>query len=374
MRTHFFYILAESFENQCLNCLILNKNKKVTIQDVARCANVSVGTVDRIIHKRGKVALDKKQKVEEAIKQLNFKTNLLARTLALGTQHSIICLIPKVASTSKYWDIPKKGILQAHKMYKDFGIDVELFHYDLFDITSFEKQCATILQLKPTGVILAPLFMEQSKNFLLELKEKMIPAVLIDADIPDAEHLAYVGPNVKRSAYIAGKLMKTLLPETGDILILNVVKGELNAPALNRMTKGFLEFFHSDNKFRIHNLTIHTTKQEEVFRELTKFYNKNPNIKGVFVTNSMGHMVSNFHLLHNFDIRIIGFDLVKENIKHLKNGGIDYIISQSPMQQGMRAVQDLFELFIYKKEPVKLQYVPLDIIMKENVDYYINFH
>lgn len=352
----------------------MNKTKKITIQDVARCANVSIGTVDRIIHNRGKVALDKKQKVEEAIKQLDFKTNLLARTLALGTQYSIACLIPKVASTSRYWDIPKKGILQAHNMYKDFGIDVEIFFYDLFDIASFEKQSSKVLQLNPTGVILAPLFMEESKTFLLELKEKMIPAVLIDADIPDAEHLAYVGPNVERSGYIAGKLMKTLLPETGDILTLNVAKGELNAPALNRMTKGFSEFYSPNDKFRILNLTIHAAKEEEVFRELTKFYIKNPNIKGVFVTNSMGHMVSNFHLLHNLDIRIIGFDLVKENVKHLKNGGIDYIISQSPMQQGIRAVQDLFEFFIYKKEPVKSQYVPLDIIMKENVDYYIDFH
>lgn len=374
MRTHFLCILVASFKKRLLKVIILKKIKKVTIQDVARCANVSVGTVDRIIHKRGKVALDKKQKVEDAIKQLNFKTNLLARTLALGTQYSIACIIPEVASTSRYWDIPKKGILQAHNMYKDFGIDVEIFNYDLFDITSFEKQCAQVLQLNPTGLILAPLFMEESKTFLMELKERMIPTVLIDADIPDSEHLAYVGPNVKRSAYIAGKLMKTLLHETGNILILNVVKGELNAPALNRMTKGFIEFFRSHDKFQIHNLTIHTTKQKEVFRELTKFYTKNPYIKGVFVTNSMGHMVSNFHQLHDLDIRIIGFDLVKENIKHLKNGGIDYIISQSPMQQGIRAVQDLFELFIYKKEPVKLQYVPLDIIMKENVDYYINFH
>lgn len=355
----------------------MKKTKKVTLQDVARCANVSVGTVDRIIHKRGKVALDKKHKVEEAIKQLDFKTNLLARTLALGTQHLIACLIPEVASTSRYWDIPKKGILQAHNMYKDFGIDVEIFYYNLFDVDSFEKQSSKVLQLNPTGVILAPLFMEESKTFLLELREKMIPAVLIDADIPDTEHLAYVGPNVEHSGYIAAKLMNTLLPETGDILTLNVVKGELNAPALNRMTRGFSKFYSSNDlndKFHIHNLTIHTTKEEEVFSELTKFYIKNPNIKGVFVTNSMGHMVSNFHLLCDLDIKIIGFDLVKENIKHLKNGGIDYIISQSPIQQGIRAVQDLFELFIYKKEPVKSQYVPLDIIIKENVDYYIDFH
>lgn len=374
MRTHFLHILAKSFKKRRLKIIVLRKNKKVTIQDVAHCANVSVGTVDRIIHNRGKVAFDKKQKVEEAIKQLDFKTNLIASTLALGAQYSIACLIPKVASTSRYWDIPKKGILQAHNMYKDFGLDLEIFYYDLFDVTSFEKQSLKVLQLNPSGVILAPLFSEESKTFLLALKTKMIPVILIDADIPDAEHFAYVGPDVERSGYIAGKLMKTLLPETADILTLNIVKGKLNAPALDRMNKGFLEFYNSNDKYHIHQLSIHAAKEEEIFCELTKFYSDKPNIKGVFVTNSMAHMVSKFHLLNKLDIRIIGYDLVKENIKHLKNGGIDYIISQSPMQQGTRAVQDLFELFIYKKEPIKSQYVPLDIIIKENVDYYINFH
>ncbi|MCY1719411.1 substrate-binding domain-containing protein [Prolixibacteraceae bacterium Z1-6] len=355
----------------------MNQKKKVTIQDVARLASVSAGTVDRIIHNRGKVSPGKKQKVEDAIKQLGFKANLLARTLALGTQHSIACLIPAVASTSRYWDIPKKGILQACKTYKDFGIEVELFHYDLFNVASFKEQCVKIVANNPAGVILAPLFVNESKSFLTELQKRNIPVVLIDADIPDTEHMAYVGPDVERSGYIAGKLMKSLLSDEGELLTLNVAKGELNAPALKRIDKGFAEFFSANklnHKFKIQKLIIHMAKEEEVFRELTKFYIKNPTIKGVFVTNSMAHMVSNFHLQHDLDIKVIGFDLVEENIKHIKKGGIDYIISQSPMQQGFRAVQHLFEFFIYKKEPIKKQYVPLDIIVKENVDYYIDFH
>jgi LacI family transcriptional regulator len=38
--------------------------KRITIQDIARHANVSTGTVDRVIHNRGKVTEDKKKKLK----------------------------------------------------------------------------------------------------------------------------------------------------------------------------------------------------------------------------------------------------------------------------------------------------------------------
>jgi LacI family transcriptional regulator len=155
-----------------------------------------------------------------------------------------------------------------------------------------------------------------------------------------------------------------------------MVRGVENASARNRMEQGFFNFFQENelnDKLKIHTLTINSTDKEIIFRELTKYYLKNNEIKGVFVTNSKAHMVSDFHLKHELDIKIVGFDLVDSNIEHLKLGGIDYIISQSPMQQGLKAVQVLFDLFIYKNIPLKVQHVPLDIIIKENVDFYVDF-
>jgi LacI family transcriptional regulator len=105
-----------------------------------------------------------------------------------------------------------------------------------------------------------------------------------------------------------------------------------------------------------------------------EYYSKNPGIKGVFVTNSKASLLSQFHRENQLKIRLVGFDLVDGNIEHLKNGGIDYIISQSPVQQGKRAVRTLFDFFVYEKTPEKIQHVPLDVIIRENVDFYIQFN
>jgi LacI family transcriptional regulator len=355
----------------------MDRSKKITIQDVAKYANVSVGTIDRVIHNRGNVSADKKLKVEEAIKKLNFNPNQLARALALGNQYFICTLIPFDPSSQHYWSIPKRGVEQAAGLYKDFGITSESFFYNLFEESSFVEQAKKILERNPSGVILAPLFRQESINFVKKLNERDIPYVFIDADIPEQENLSYIGPDVFRSGYIAGKLLSSVTKEKSNILVLNMVKGFENSAVLERMEKGFREYYRNKgltNQVQIKILTINSTKKEEVFKEITKYYIKNPDIKGVFVTNSKAYLVSDFHLFHELDIRVVGFDLVQENIDHLNKGGIDYVISQSPMQQGVRAVQTLFELFIYKSIPKKIQYVPLDIIIRENLDFYIDFH
>lgn len=354
----------------------MDRTKKITIQDVAKYANVSVGTIDRVIHNRGKVSADKKKKIEDAIEKLNFNPNLLARTLALGNRFLICTLLPAFPNPGHYWSIPKSGIDRAETMYSDFGIVTDSYFYSLFNEFSFIEQTNKILELNPNGVILAPLFLQESLVFVKKLKERGIPYVFIDSDIPDQKSLSYIGPDVKQSAYIAARLLNSVVQENDAVLILNMVKGIENAAALKRVESGFRKYYQENGleEKKILTLTINSTDKNIVFRELTKLYIRNQGISGVFVTNSKAYLVSDFHLTHELDIRVVGYDLVEENIRHLKSGGIDYIISQSPLQQGIKAFQTLFELFIYKNEPRKVQYVPLDIIIRENVDFYIDFY
>lgn len=53
-----------------------------TIKDVAFEAGVSIGTVDRVLHNRGKVSENKKKAVLKAIEKLNYKPSDIARALA----------------------------------------------------------------------------------------------------------------------------------------------------------------------------------------------------------------------------------------------------------------------------------------------------
>ena len=52
-----------------------------TIEDVAALAEVSRMTVSRVINKKGYVGAETRKRVEEAIRQLNYKPNMLAKAL-----------------------------------------------------------------------------------------------------------------------------------------------------------------------------------------------------------------------------------------------------------------------------------------------------
>ena len=351
------------------------KTKKTTIQDIANYVNVSVGTVDRVIHNRGHVSSAKRKKIMEAIEILDFNPNFLASTLALGKQYHICSLMPRPSSTQGYWTLPKDGIEQTAADYKDFGITHHSFDYDPFEESSYSKKTLAVLEKQPDGVILAPLFEEESILFIKKLEEKEIPYIFIDAFIPNQKNLSYIGPDLKGGGFVAGKLMSSILNSQDDILILNLVKGLENSH-LGIIEKGFREFFDSLNNKgtrKINSITIPSIKKEDITIELTKYHIKNPGTKGVFVTNSRASLIAQYHALHELPVKMIGFDMLQDNILEMKNGNIDFLISQRPFFQGAMAVKTLFHYFVYKKIPPKIQYVPLDIIIDQNLDYYINF-
>lgn len=351
--------------------------KRITIQDVARYAKVSAGTVDRVINNRGKVSADKRNSIEEAVRELNFNPNLLARALVMRNQFTVCSLYPQSYSENDYWHLPNSGAEAAADGLEDFGFFVEPFYFSLFDESSFVEQAERIIGLKPDGVILAPLFLKESILFVKKLDENNIPYVFIDAAIPDQNNISYIGPDVIRSGTVAGKLLDLLLSPGDQILVLNIVKGMENSSNISMIEHAFRSYYAEKGlgfEQPINTLVIESMDETIIFQELTKFYIKNPNIKGVFVTTSKAHLIARFHQNHDLNIRLIGFDLVEENIKRLRDGSIDWIISQNPVQQGARAVKTLFDLFIYKTKPKKMQHVPLDIIIRENLDFYLDFN
>ena len=53
----------------------------VTLQDVAKLAGVSTKTVSRVVNNQGEISDATRQRVQAAIAQLNYRPNILARSL-----------------------------------------------------------------------------------------------------------------------------------------------------------------------------------------------------------------------------------------------------------------------------------------------------
>jgi DNA-binding LacI/PurR family transcriptional regulator len=70
------------------------KQKKVTIYDVAKRASVTIATVSRVINGKDNVALDTKERVMKAIEELNYYPSPIASGLSSSRSQQIGVLVP----------------------------------------------------------------------------------------------------------------------------------------------------------------------------------------------------------------------------------------------------------------------------------------
>ncbi|HCY39770.1 MAG TPA: LacI family transcriptional regulator [Prolixibacteraceae bacterium] len=305
---------------------------------------------------------------------MEYQPNLLASTLASKKTFSFALLFPEPISTESYWNKPMVGVRKAFHEIQQYGVNINIHLFKQSDPNTFNTEAQQILESNPDGVVLAPFFSRQSKEFIAELKKRSIPYVFIDSNIKDSDKLSYIGQDSYQSGTLAAKLLDYSIPENAAILVLQFAKEKDNLNHLMQREKGFYEYFNSNStsgKKKLFTLEIIDPTDLIGQNKITDLLKSNPDIKGIFVTNSQVYYLARLIEENNLSgIRVIGHDLINENINFLKKGIVDFLICQRPEEQGYKAIITLFEHLVLKKEVNNENYTSIDIITKENLDYY----
>ncbi len=351
-----------------------NRPEAIGVKEIARIANVSLATVDRVLHNRTGVSEATRAKVLGIIKKLDYKPNIMARRLASGKVFRFASLIPAVSEETAFWQAPLKGINRAEAELSQYGIEVERYLFDLNDRASFAAGAKQILSRDIDGIVVAPSFIEESIQFTNRCKELKIPYVFINSDIPAQDSLCYIGPELFKSGYLAGSLASLSKRDQGKYLVVNIVKEIDNQYHSIRKQEGFKSYFRDKGiEAQIIEANIHQPDYEAIERRLTEVFNRNHDIKSAFVTNSRVFSVARFLEKKGLqDILLVGYDYIEENIHYLRNGLINFLICQKPEEQGYRGVMALYHHLILKIPIANIDYMPIDIITNENFEFYRN--
>jgi len=345
------------------------------VKEIARRANVSIATVDRVIHNRKGVSEATRQKITEIIKEIGFQPNILASRLASKKTNRFAFLIPNAKETD-YWKASLDGIKRAYDEIKQYSIFLDSYLFDLNDKNTFTKHVKDIVNNHYDGVVVAPSFIDEATDLASLCEERRIPYVFINSDIPNANSLAYIGPHLYKSGYQAGQLIRFGLKQ-GKVLIVNISK-EIDAyHHLVRKEDGFRHYMEDTNTKRayiaIDKIDIRNTTDEAVGKALDVFLKEHADIDAFFVTNSRVRSVAKYLKETGSKHRIlVGYDLSEENIAYLKDGTIDFLIGQKPEEQGYLGLMSLFQHVVVGKKVVSEQYMPIDIITRENFEFYKN--
>ena len=105
----------------------MNKESpNIRIIDIAEMAGVSVGTVDRVIHNRGRVSEENEKKVRAILEKANYQPNLMARSLASKKQYHFLAITLSF-KPGEYWEAISEGIDKAASETELYNVNVNFF-------------------------------------------------------------------------------------------------------------------------------------------------------------------------------------------------------------------------------------------------------
>ncbi|MBN2633596.1 MAG: LacI family DNA-binding transcriptional regulator [Bacteroidales bacterium] len=346
--------------------------KRARIKDIAESAGVSIGTVDRVLHKRGEVAEKTREKILRIAKDLEYSPNVIARALKSKKRVRLVSLLPEPAEESAFWIKHPEGISKAMKELDPFPVYLEQVTFDMLDERDFQSKSEKIMSLNPDGVILAPLFKNEAVTLCDKLTRSHIPFVFIDGFLEETSFLCYTGEDIYQSGRVAGQLVNMVTPSDKDILIINIAKNISNVHHLNVRTQGFISYFKEEEHERLISHAIYDPQPDFMNGELKRVLSQHRNTGSIFVTGSKSYKIADFFEDEGINsVNIIGYDLLENNVKYLKSGRIRFLIGQRPEEQAYKGVRKLFDYLSMDKTPEKMEYLPIDVVTSENVQFFV---
>lgn len=353
--------------------------KNYRIKDIATMAGVSAGTVDRVLHNRGRVSEEALKKVQKALKKIDYQPNLIARSLASKKVCRIMALIPSF-SAGEYWSEVSKGIDKAEQEFSDFHLEIQYNYFNQYDNASFNSLLQTITKDDYQGVLIATLFKDSTFELTRQLDKKEIPYALIDAYIENTNCIAYYGTDSYKSGYIGGRLLFEKIKPDDDILLFNIIsKGSVESTQISTREHGFRDYL-SKVGYKGSILPVHISADSPAHNEKILDMHTKTGIHGHsraragIIFNSRVHIPAEYFMKHTEkDFFLIGYDAIAANVAFLKNGIVSHLIAQRPEVQGYNSVKALFHHLALQQAAVKMNYMPIDILIKENIDYYNNY-
>lgn len=272
-----------------------------TITDVAEKAGVSVQTVSRVLNNRGYISQSTREKVHQAMQELNYQPNEIARSLFRKKSNMIGLIVPKI----------------SHPFFGELVYSLEHYTYQkgykllLCNSNRNKSKESSYLELlrknQVDGIIMGSHSLDVNEYINLKL-----PIISLDRIL--AENIPYVASD----NFMGGKLASQLLIKK-NCRKLAFVYGGIGGPHHNALLasgrfQGFKEEI-KDTGIEYTTLGIDENDSNLVNNvdKIVRFLQKYPEVDGVFASSDViaAEVIQACHQLKKAipdEIKVIGYD------------------------------------------------------------------
>ena len=333
----------------------------MTVTEIAKLAGVSIGTVDRVLHNRGRVSPKTQEKIRKIIKQSGYQPDPIARHLKKHMQYHIGVLIPELDSGYGYWQMLYDGITNtAATELAAFSFTIVPFFFKRPLHTSLITQFKEMIDSNCCAYIIAPVMQEETK-VLLDTVAEIKPYCFVDSPLPDCMPVSTIAQDPLKAGFLAGRLTQMIAGKPGTYIVLESYDEAYNQ---NERARGFTNWFNksSVSGCKVLRVVAKNADVQGIKKEIDDLLAAIPDIAAICTVSVEVQFVAE-HLkeLGKTGITVTGFELVQKNYEALVDRSIDCIISQQPEEQGRTALRLLFRKLVYEEQPEKEISMPLEI-------------
>ncbi|HHW01762.1 MAG TPA: LacI family transcriptional regulator [Thermoanaerobacterales bacterium] len=328
----------------------------VTIKEVAERAGVSTSTVSRALSGKIPVNDETKQKVLQAVKELNYQPNVLAQGLKDGKSRTLGLIIPNVRNL--VFPAAIRGIEDTAKKH---GYTVVLCNTDE-DVETEKFYIDNLRRRLIDGFIFSTA--RPGHEHLLELKREGFPVVFLIRQM--GEDVDAITVDNYNGAYDATKYM--LSRGLKNIAFIN---GHMDIFLYQQRFEGYKKALKEAGIPFKEELVVHGIYGwEDGYKAMTDLLKKGYEIDGVFATSdpkAIGviRAIKDFGLKVPDDISVIGFD--NSDMAPLLDPPLT-TVSQPFYEMGVKACERLIKIIEAKRKPkAKVEVMPCELIIRNSV-------
>ncbi|MFR8547602.1 MAG: LacI family DNA-binding transcriptional regulator [Lachnospiraceae bacterium] len=342
----------------------------VTIVDIAKKAGVSRGTVDRVLHNRGKVSPEKAERVKYYAKQMGYKPNLAAQGLAARKKQFQLGFCYLEGRTAPFFEKVCEEAQKCAQELTQYGVKVSFFPIPVEHNHDEERILEFARTYQMDGWVMYGTFGTHYLKAMEQLGQEVPPVVAYNLDME--QRIAFVGCDYVQSGRLACGLAALMTNQRATVGIITYY--EKNVASQNRIL-GFqqeIESHYPDMKVAEILYLEWYMDQFDVFLQVKSLLERNPQIDTIYLANPGDYSICKaiYKVAEKRQVKIITHDLAsQELIEMIKKGEIAATIGQEPEKQGREPLELLFNYLAYGKSPEKDWYkTELSIHIQQNVE------
>lgn len=339
----------------------------VTIKDIAAIANVSRGTVDRALNNRAGVNPDVAKRILKIAADLGYRPNKAGKALAARKKSTVIgVMLPSIGN--RFYDEVIAGIFRAQQEFADYGLKVVLKQYKGY---STQRQLQMIEELQQENInalCLVPIDHKSVRDKIGELRERQIPVLAINSDLPDSDRLCFVGNDYLKSGRTAAGLLGLMTGGKANVLL---VTGSIHMLGHNQRITGFRQSTKEEfPNIQVADIVACNDDDETAYHEVLTSLRAHPQVDSLFLVagGQQGAAQALRELGLEQKIRVVCYDDTEPNKQLLREGVVNAVICQEGLKQGYTPIHLLFDYLINAVPPSQeLFYTDIVIKIKENI-------